>query len=153
MIRRPPRSTLLPYTTLFRSLGLSNGSCLNEFASRRSTSSKSHARLSNLGSSFLISLCRFSCLSLARIGSRAAEHRLDEPHQVIPQHGCIPAVPLPFHPARPLQLRWKSVQTSKTLSAAGEVAAGYEPLLICDRGPRGSRPVVRRADPAASHSR
>ena len=25
-----------------------------------------------------------------RINSRAAEHRLDEPHQVIPQHGCLP---------------------------------------------------------------
>jgi len=23
---------------------------------------------------------------------RAAEHRLDEPRQVIPQHGCVPAV-------------------------------------------------------------
>jgi hypothetical protein len=27
-----------------------------------------------------------------RVDSRAATHRLDEPHQVIPQHGCIPAV-------------------------------------------------------------
>src|SRR2546422_7586216 len=27
MIRRPPRSTLFPYTTLFRSLGADRGSC------------------------------------------------------------------------------------------------------------------------------
>src|SRR3712207_8738019 len=27
MIRRPPRSTLFPYTTLFRSLGLEDGPC------------------------------------------------------------------------------------------------------------------------------
>src|SRR2546422_10860615 len=29
MIRRPPRSTLFPYTTLFRSAGLNNGSLFN----------------------------------------------------------------------------------------------------------------------------
>src|SRR3712207_8287193 len=29
MIRRPPRSTLFPYTTLFRSLGSSNGTYVN----------------------------------------------------------------------------------------------------------------------------
>ena len=45
------------------------------------------------------------------------------------------------------------MQTSKTPSAAVGVAAGDELLLTCDREPRGSRPVVRRADPAASHSR
>src|SRR5437660_10028413 len=33
-----------------------------------------------------------------RISSRAAEHRLDESHQVIPQHGCIPAVPASVSP-------------------------------------------------------
>src|SRR2546427_5575447 len=31
MIRRPPRSTLFPYTTLFRSAGFSAGSLLKKF--------------------------------------------------------------------------------------------------------------------------
>src|SRR3712207_7408489 len=31
MIRRPPRSTLFPYTTLFRSLGLATGFIANAF--------------------------------------------------------------------------------------------------------------------------
>ena len=26
------------------------------------------------------------------MNSRAVHHRLDEPRQVIPQHGCVPAV-------------------------------------------------------------
>jgi hypothetical protein len=34
------------------------------------------------------------------ISSRAAEHRLDEPHQVIPQHGCIPAEPASVSPGK-----------------------------------------------------
>jgi len=61
---------------------------------------------------------------------------------------------LPFRPARSLWLELKSVQTSKTASAVGEVAAGREPVLTCDREPRGSRPAVRPADPAriAGHS-
>src|SRR5256885_10987726 len=34
MIRRPPRSTLFPYTTLFRSLGFPSGISGNSLASR-----------------------------------------------------------------------------------------------------------------------
>src|SRR2546422_10294118 len=34
MIRRPPRSTLFPYTTLFRSLSLAHGLVLNFFKTR-----------------------------------------------------------------------------------------------------------------------
>src|SRR2546426_8548646 len=33
MIRRPPRSTLFPYTTLFRSLDASESACLSEIVS------------------------------------------------------------------------------------------------------------------------
>jgi hypothetical protein len=29
-----------------------------------------------------------------RVSSRAVEPRLDEPRQVIPQHGCVPAEPV-----------------------------------------------------------
>ena len=39
------------------------------------------------------------------------------------------------------------------MSAADEVVAAAAPPLTCDREPRGSRSVVRRAGPAASHSR
>src|SRR3712207_8381099 len=35
MIRRPPRSTLFPYTTLFRSVGLDRGKSLAELVQRR----------------------------------------------------------------------------------------------------------------------
>src|SRR2546430_10438522 len=40
MIRRPPRSTLFPYTTLFRSIGVK--ACDRFFAGGRSTSSLDH---------------------------------------------------------------------------------------------------------------
>ncbi len=37
-----------------------------------------------------------SCLVMTseRISSRAGNHRLDEPRQIIPQHGCLPQRPL-----------------------------------------------------------
>src|SRR2546430_12140075 len=34
MIRRPPRSTLFPYTTLFRSRGISAGFCVGSYGRR-----------------------------------------------------------------------------------------------------------------------
>jgi hypothetical protein len=34
------------------------------------------------------------------MSSRAIEHRLDEPRQVIPQHGCVPAVPASVSPGK-----------------------------------------------------
>src|SRR6516225_5193461 len=33
-----------------------------------------------------------------RVNSRAVFIGSNEPHRVIPQHGCMPAVPLLFHP-------------------------------------------------------
>jgi hypothetical protein len=109
------------------------------------------------GRGFSRSIVRWlSCCSTQyeRIGSRAAAHRLDESHQLslsmVASLQCL----LPFRPVRSLWLGWKSVQTSKTASAADEVAADREPVLTCDREPRGSRPAVRPADPAriAGHS-
>src|SRR2546429_2342921 len=48
MIRRPPRSTLFPYTTLFRSLGktmrTSEGALLEVFGVARDTSSRLHGQ-------------------------------------------------------------------------------------------------------------
>src|SRR5436309_8530248 len=50
MIRRPPRSTLFPYTTLFRSLGCSSSSwrpaapCSSSWRSSRSSGSRSSSR-------------------------------------------------------------------------------------------------------------
>ena len=42
------------------------------------------------------SLPGLSCLVMTseRISSRAGDHRLDEPRQIIPQHGCLPQRPL-----------------------------------------------------------
>src|SRR3712207_7322777 len=49
MIRRPPRSTLFPYTTLFRSrkvgTGFRNRSCLSKEIERDDDSKKSHLAL------------------------------------------------------------------------------------------------------------
>ena len=33
-----------------------------------------------------------------RMNSRAVDHRLDEPRQIIPQHGCVPAAPASVSP-------------------------------------------------------
>src|SRR5215468_12635171 len=33
-------------------------------------------------------------------GPRAVKHRLDEPGQIIPQHGCVPALPASVSPGR-----------------------------------------------------
>src|SRR3712207_9043804 len=44
MIRRPPRSTLFPYTTLFRSKGGEQGAILSEDPVQR-LSSSAHARI------------------------------------------------------------------------------------------------------------
>src|SRR3712207_7139204 len=45
MIRRPPRSTLFPYTTLFRSLGEAGGAVVAHDALRDASGSGSRARL------------------------------------------------------------------------------------------------------------
>src|SRR2546430_5091569 len=42
MIRRPPRSTLFPYTTLFRSLAAEEGKLLAEFAGVGNTAGVRH---------------------------------------------------------------------------------------------------------------
>ena len=40
------------------------------------------------------------CTAREDKNSRAAEHRLDESFQAIPQHGCIPAEPASVSPGR-----------------------------------------------------
>src|SRR3712207_7165230 len=51
MIRRPPRSTLFPYTTLFRSLMLSASSWRKLFAPAREPTPRSHPALAVVTSS------------------------------------------------------------------------------------------------------
>src|SRR5438552_12803141 len=68
MIRRPPRSTLFPYTTLFRSLGLRHTlrparSCANTLEKSRSSHEKLHV----------------SC----RYGVDRKSTRLNSSHQII----------------------------------------------------------------------
>src|SRR5580700_9772985 len=41
-------------------------------------------------------------MTTERMSSRAVDHRLDEPRQIIPKHGCVPAEPLLFHRAQSL---------------------------------------------------
>src|SRR3712207_641734 len=53
MIRRPPRSTLFPYTTLFRSAGRrrKRGDRVGEHGDRRSCLDREHRHVDGLGSS------------------------------------------------------------------------------------------------------
>src|SRR2546426_9154321 len=44
MIRRPPRSTLFPYTTLFRSRSTAHGAPRNRRAARRGAAVRAHGR-------------------------------------------------------------------------------------------------------------
>jgi len=37
-------------------------------------------------------------MTTERMSSRAVDHRLDEPRQIIPQHGCVPAAPASVSP-------------------------------------------------------
>src|ERR1700692_3439854 len=37
-------------------------------------------------------------MTTERMNSRAVDHRLDEPRQIIPQHGCVPAAPASVSP-------------------------------------------------------
>ena len=77
-----------------------------------------------------------------RISSRAAEHRLDEPDQAIPQRRCIPAVPASVSPGEVIVAALEA--NVEDDAAADEVVAADAPPLTCDREPRGSRSVVRR---------
>src|SRR5438445_9903489 len=61
-----------------------------------------------------------------RMGSRAAEHRLDEPHQVIPQHGCLPAEPA-------------SVSPGEVIVAGVEEGAHLKDVVCCRRSCRSLR--------------
>src|SRR5687767_15682292 len=49
MIRRPPRSTLFPYTTLFRSLSTTFDVMIVPSMSNRATTSSSRSRIDTLG--------------------------------------------------------------------------------------------------------
>src|SRR2546422_6376001 len=60
MIRRPPRSTLFPYTTLFRSLTLERAQC------------RPRALLSGLAPAAGASACDIADRALARLGGRGA---------------------------------------------------------------------------------
>src|SRR3712207_8889596 len=48
MIRRPPRSTLFPYTTLFRSGGEPGGPCLRRLAARHRPAQPGESALSRV---------------------------------------------------------------------------------------------------------
>src|SRR3712207_9101507 len=68
MIRRPPRSTLFPYTTLFRSCGT--------FTASRRRCHSSHGRLRSSASicGTRISRCRTRSPFVPKRGSRSEEH-------------------------------------------------------------------------------
>src|SRR5256885_10045826 len=88
MIRRPPRSTLFPYTTLFRSMPTSNGTAPRPSAcavsSRNSTWSGS--RRSEEHTSELQSPCNLVCrLLLEKKKTRDRIRLQNEPHLVILQ--------------------------------------------------------------------
>src|SRR5258705_9708582 len=80
MIRRPPRSTLFPYTTLFRSLGGTLGGMLVSVLGRRADGSRARAERSEEHTSELQSLRHLVCRLLLEkkktgLGGRAADQR------------------------------------------------------------------------------
>src|SRR5690348_17996741 len=74
MLRRPPRSTLFPYTTLFRSEALGSSQCCRRWAAPRTTCSTSPTR-SPTGRSRGSSTC--SSPSARGSRARSEEHTSD----------------------------------------------------------------------------
>src|SRR2546425_6373109 len=79
MIRRPPRSTLFPYTTLFRSIGTSNGTTATIWPSLADTSGIARAASSTCRSeehtSELQSLAYLVCRLLLEKKKKTSIHR------------------------------------------------------------------------------
>src|SRR2546429_4689663 len=81
MIRRPPRSTLFPYTTLFRSSSSHSRDCSSRLASRRQFPalhcSPRVLRHVLPGSALGVSADRISFHSAWDVGGRSEEHTSD----------------------------------------------------------------------------
>jgi hypothetical protein len=90
-------------------------------------------------------------MTTERRSSRAVDHRLDEPRQIIPQHGCVPAAPASVSPgavivpAQSGRANREGVACCRRIAVAGELVPTY------DRAPHESPPVAPRAYLAASH--
>src|SRR3989442_3153975 len=87
MIRRPPRSTLFPYTTLFRSVVFEYRTMLNSLANTLESCPLTLGSIrSSLVSSFPPEVTSFSCaLNTVYIGRRSEEHTSElqsRPHLV-----------------------------------------------------------------------
>src|SRR3712207_7594386 len=67
MIRRPPRSTLFPYTTLFRSSAVST-------SSRRGTTSGPNERATDTGGCCVASIARRTSPTCSTCSDRSEEH-------------------------------------------------------------------------------
>src|SRR5256885_7280459 len=74
MIRRPPRSTLFPYTTLFRSLVLKQQARLHQPRRRSISSRTSRQGRPRLGSAWCRASRRSSSLAWAGVKGRSEEH-------------------------------------------------------------------------------
>src|SRR2546426_4619626 len=81
MIRRPPRSTLFPYTTLFRSAGDCSSSAASELIACRASCSNSR-RLGNSLTSFNPKCTRKSRDEFEQLADRKST-RLNSSHLVI----------------------------------------------------------------------
>src|SRR5258708_24503629 len=77
MIRRPPRSTLFPYTTLFRSRRLCSSHCPHYVCSDQSTHEVDSGRLGNA------SIRRGVRRRVNRVGGDRKSTRLNSSHQII----------------------------------------------------------------------
>src|SRR5256885_5799208 len=102
MIRRPPRSTLFPYTTLFRSIGgrhISGARAtfkLENHSSRRVSSERSEEHTSELQSP-----CNLVCrLLLEKKKTRRKSHRSSRSRLFLPpiRHYSIPLFNAPWLP-------------------------------------------------------
>src|SRR3712207_8990862 len=70
MIRRPPRSTLFPYTTLFRSVGKVKGQCCGKKANQQEKSS----RVCVLSDEVVESVCIRQSFMILPFLERSEEH-------------------------------------------------------------------------------
>src|SRR3990170_8010969 len=90
MIRRPPRSTLFPYTTLFRSIP----ACFRPLSGLISTESETRRDRSEEHTSELQSPDHLVCrLLLEKKNTQTSQHRATDPNQPYPHHSSTTTHP------------------------------------------------------------
>src|SRR2546426_10281792 len=90
MIRRPPRSTLFPYTTLFRSINTSIAHYFNDWMAIEGEAAPTFGSTGGGGSKFLLygAGVRIADRSGGDLATRRAQRQGQERHFVLPADGA-----------------------------------------------------------------